>query len=190
MNEILEWIGAASGLICVYLTARRSLWCWPVGLISVMAYGCFFVRIQLYADSALQGFYLVTGILGWYHWARGGPDHGIAPIQVLNFRQRLWIGLMLFLWVPCVSFLLARYTSASYPFLDTLTASLSVAAQILLMRKFLDSWVLWIAVDLLSLFLYAAKEAYVTMVLYAIFLVMATAGWISWKRALDRGERV
>lgn len=190
MNVMLEWIGATTGIASVYLTARRSLWCWPIGLVSVIVYGYFFLRIHLFADSALQGFYLLTGILGWIHWARGGPDHSVAPIRILKPRQRLTIAMVLLFWVPCVSLLLARFTSASYPFLDTLTASLSVAAQLLLMRKYLDSWLLWIAVDLLSLFLYGIKEAWVTLALYAVYLILASMGWANWRQAIRKGESV
>lgn len=187
---VLEWSAALSGLACVVLTARRHMVCWPVGLVSVVLYAVFFARIRLYADAGLQGFYFVTGILGWWHWARGGPDGGRALIRVLRTRDRWRLAAVIVVAVPVCSLWLARHTAASYPWLDTLAAVLSVVAQLLLMRKFIDSWVLWIAVDVLSLVLYALKGAWVTWGLYAVFLILASGGLIAWRRALKRGEAV
>jgi nicotinamide mononucleotide transporter PnuC len=91
-NPTLEWLAAATGMISVILTARRRIESWPVGLISVVAFLVFFFHIKLYADSGLQAFYLATGIYGWWHWARGGPDRGPALISVLTPAVRIgWV---------------------------------------------------------------------------------------------------
>lgn len=185
---ILEWLGAITGLACVVLTAKRRVICWPVGLISVVCYAVFFLRLQLYADTALQGFFFVSGVYGWWHWKRGG-DHGReAPIRILSIAARCRIAGLLLLVVPVVAWLLHRHTDASLPALDTTVAALSVVAQILLTRKYFDAWAVWIAVDVLSLGLYAMKEAWVTCGLYAIFLCLAVAGYRAWRAALRRGE--
>lgn len=187
---LLEWSAALAGLICVVLTALRRIACWPVGIVSVVLYAFFFFRIRLYADAGLQGFYFVTGLLGWWHWAKGGAGGGKATIRVLSSWARWRVVVAIVVAVPLVSVILARFTDASYPWLDTLTAVLSIAAQLLLMRKFLDSWVLWIVVDVLSLGLYGLKGAWVTFGLYAVFLVLAVTGLVAWRRALARGENV
>ena len=187
---LLEWTAALAGLTWVVLTALRRIACWPVGIVSVVLYAVFFFRIRLYADAGLQVFYVITGALGWWHWAKGGADGGRAQIQVLSGRQRAWIATLIVAAVPVGSVLLTRYTDASYPWLDTLVATMSIAAQLLLMRKFIDSWVLWIAVDVLSLALYGLKAAWVTFGLYALFLVLAMSGLVAWRHALARGERI
>ena len=186
----LEWFAAITGLASVVLTARRQSACWPVGLLSVAAYGLFFWRIKLYADSGLQAFFFVSSIYGWWHWTRGGPDRGKALIRILNGRARAGTLAAVAMVAGAIGWALQKHTDASNPFWDALAAVLSVAAQLLLMRKFLDSWFLWIAVDVLSIGLYAVKEAWVTLGLYAVFLVLAIAGCLAWQRAVRRGERV
>lgn len=187
---ILEWFSALSALLAVFLTVQRKIICWPIGLVSVCAYGLFFYEIKLYADAGLQAFFFLTGIYGWYYWLKGGPNHGLALIKTLNAKQRVALGIVLTAAIYAVGDYLSRNTDASIPFWDSLTTGLSVAAQLLLMRKFLDSWYLWIAVDVFAIGIYAYKEAWVTCGLYAIFLVLATAGLISWKSALAKGVRV
>jgi nicotinamide mononucleotide transporter len=188
MDFFLEWAAALTGLASVALTARRRIECWPVGLVSVVLYAVFFFRLKLYADSALQVFFFATGVYGWWHWARGGTNHRAAPIRVLKNNQRFLIAAVLCVMVPAIAWLLGKHTDASLPFWDTLAACLSICAQVLLMRKFFDSWFFWIAVDVLSLGIYSFKGAWVTLGLYGILLVLAGGGLVAWKRALARGE--
>ena len=187
-DAVLEWGGALTGLASVILTARRKIVSWPVGLVSVVAYMIFFLRLKLYADSALQCFFFATGLYGWWHWYRGGSGGTPAPIRVLTGPQRAIVALAIAGVVPVVATALVRYTDASLPFWDTTASVLSVAAQLLLMRKIFETWVVWIAVDVLSIGIYAVKHAWVTAGLYAIFLVLACVGLWAWRRALQRGE--
>jgi nicotinamide mononucleotide transporter len=189
-DTILEWTGALTGLASVVLTVKRRVACWPVGLVSVAAYALFFFRLKLYADTGLQVFFFATSLYGWWHWARGGALHTAAPILVLSARRRMLTAMVLAVVVAVVATLLARFTDASLPFWDSLASALSVAAQVLLMWKIFENWALWIAVDVLSIGIYLYKGAYVTTVLYAIFLGLAVSGFIVWRRALARGETV
>jgi len=189
-NALLEWIGALSGLASVILTVRRKIACWPVGLVSVAAYAVFFFRLKLYADSGLQVFFFATSLYGWWHWARGGAANTAARIQILQAKERLIVGALLIVTVALVATLLSKLTDASLPLGDSLASALSVAAQLLLMRKVFENWVLWIAVDVLSIGIYLYKGAYVTTGLYAIFLALAISGFVAWRRALARGETI
>jgi len=184
----LEWSGAISGLLSVFLTARRRIACWPVGLVSVTVYGIFFFRLKLYADCALQMFFFATSLYGWWHWARGGPAQSAARITALTWRRRQWLLVVVAGTAVGIGSALHYRTDASLPYWDSLAASLSVTAQWLLMRKNIDTWPLWIAADVLSIGIYAAKGAIVTTALYAIFLVLAVSGLVSWRRARRRGE--
>jgi len=150
----------------------------------------FFFRIKLYADSMLQVFYLATGLYGWWHWARGGPDRGRALIQVLSPSERLVWAVLIAVGIVGTHWFLRVRTDSTTPWMDATVSCLSVAAQLLMMRKILDSWYLWLAIDVLSLWLYGVKGAWVTLGLHAIYLAIATGGLIAWSRALARGERV
>jgi nicotinamide mononucleotide transporter len=189
-DAALEWTGALAGVLSVWLTARRKIACWPVGLVSVAAYAIFFYRLRLYADTLLQLFFFVSGVYGWWHWARGGPSLSPARIRTLDIRQRMIVVIVSAGVTFGFGSLLRHYTDASLPYWDTAASTLSVLAQCLLVRKYVDSWIVWIMVDVLSIGIYAAKAAHVTAVLYALFLILATGGLVSWRRALRRGDLV
>lgn len=171
----LEILAASFGLASVALTVRASVWCWPVGLVSVLAYAALFVEIKLYADASLQLFYVVTGIYGWWHWGSAQ-----RPISELSVRQRYATGGVVLVSAAAAGSLFAAFTDASVPYLDSLVAGLSITAQLLLMRKKRETWAYWIAVDVLSIGLYLYKGIYLTTGLYGIFLVMAVQGQRAW----------
>ena len=81
------------------------------------------------------------------------------------------------------SYLMYRYTDASFPFWDGAIAALSVLAQFLLSRRHVESWYLWIVVDLLAIGLFYTKELEPTAALYGVFLVLATIGLVKWRKA-------
>jgi nicotinamide mononucleotide transporter len=178
----LEVVGTVAGVLSVLLTVRRNLWCWPVGIVSVGVYAVLFFQIRLYADAALQVFYVGTGFYGWYAWRYGGAGRSELPVRMLSGRERLALALLLAPVIVLVTAALRTWTDASLPFWDTLASSLSVAAQLLLMRKILENWILWIVVDVLSVGIYVAKGVYLTSALYAVYLLLAVLGWRAWRR--------
>jgi nicotinamide mononucleotide transporter len=184
---LLEWIGTLTGIACVALAARAHVASWPLGLVSVSVYAVFFFQIRLYADSALQLFYVATGLYGWWHWTRGGPGHGAAPIRTLGNGARVGILAAGAAGTAATGWLLATRTDASLPYWDAFTTAFSIAAQLLLMRKILETWLLWIVVDVVAMGVYFVKEAYVTCGLYGVFLGLATWGWLTWRARHGRG---
>jgi nicotinamide mononucleotide transporter len=78
---------------------------------------------------------------------------------------------------------MSTYTDASYPFWDAGAAMLSVAGQILMTRRYLENWYWWIAVNAISIPLYIVKDLHLTAGLYALFLVLAAAGRLQWRKA-------
>ena len=185
---LLEWTGAVAGALCVFLAARANILSWPCGLVSVTMYAVFFWQIKLYADAGLQLFYFGTGVVGWMHWARGGPGHAAAPIKRIGMTGRILIVAGTLAATGLLGFLLHRHTDASLPYGDSFTTCFSIVAQLLLMWKFYENWPLWVTVDIVAIGVYAMKEAWVTCGLYAVFLLLATGGWIAWHRRLAAEE--
>jgi nicotinamide mononucleotide transporter len=186
--SIAEIIGVVFGLISVYLTTREHLWCWPTGMISVAAFAVLFYDIKLYADMLLQIFFLITSAQGWYYWKVGGHQRSELPISLLTNQQRLAVVAGLISAVIVVGWLFSTYTDAHIPFWDAAVSGMSVVAQILLMRKKLENWYLWIVVDILSIGIYLYKAVYLTAGLYVIFLGLAIAGLIAWQRSFAQQD--
>lgn len=176
----IELFGMATALACVFLTVRQHIWCWPVGIVSSVAYGFFFGHLKLYADTYLQVFFIATSAYGWYWWLRGGPGHNRLQVSGLDARQRAAWALATLAAIASVGYFHANYTEARLPYLDAIASGGSVTAQLLMMRKKSECWPLWVAVDVLSIYIYIVTQVVLTAILYAMLLVLAALGWHQW----------
>jgi nicotinamide mononucleotide transporter len=167
----------------VWLTVRRHVACWPVGLVGVLAYLFVFVRARLYADAGLQVVYLAQGVYGWWAWTRD-VRRAEPPVRALGGRARLALSVLVAAASLALGAGLAARTDAAAPYADAALSVGSLAANQLLTRRLVESWVLWVLVDVGYVWLFAAKGLHVSAVLYAVFLAMAAAGLRDWARAL------
>lgn len=181
----LELAAVVFSLASVVLAARRHVGTWPAGIVGVSAYFAVFVGAKLYADAALQVVFLAQSVYGWLHWTRRKVAvHGDeAPIVVLRARQRALLGLAVAAGAAAVGTGLARYTDAASPYLDATVSVTSLAANWLLARRVLDNWALWVGADVLYVVLFASRGLALSAALYALFLVLAAAGWRAWWRS-------
>lgn len=178
----VELIAALLGVVNVLLVVRRSIWNYPFGLAMVTLYFFIFQDAKLYSDALLQIFFFAINLYGWWNWSRADKvDDGVA-IGFMSARARaIWLGgtiAAVLVWGT----LMARLTDAAAPFPDAAVAALSVAAQILQSLRRVESWILWIAVDCLAIGLFASRGLHVTAGLYAIFLMLAIAGLVEWRK--------
>src|SRR5215211_4690983 len=110
----LEFLAVVASLLAVWLTVRRRIACWPVGLVGVAAYLALFVRERLYADAALQVVYFAQGVYGWAAWRRD-ERRAEPPVRVLPaaWRAALAVALGAVAWGTGAG--LARHTDAAAP---------------------------------------------------------------------------
>jgi nicotinamide mononucleotide transporter len=177
----IEIIAFLLGLANVVLLIRRSIWNYPFGIAMVALYFMIFWDAKLYSDAALQIFFIVVQGYGWWAWSRGWRS-GVVDVRTMDASARLGWGVATALLTALWGTAMHRYTDASLPYWDASIAMMSVAAQVLMTRRFVENWAWWVAVDAVSIGVYAAKGLWLTMVLYVIFLVLAAAGWIAWRR--------
>jgi nicotinamide mononucleotide transporter len=179
---MLEIIAVVLGLANIGLLVRRSLWNYPFGIAMVSLYGFIFFEQKLYSDALLQIFFLALNIYGWLNWNRTRTQAGV-PVRWLGPRGFLiWAGTGIAASLAW-GFLMHRQTDAAAPFWDASVAMLSVLAQLLLARRYIDNWVWWIVVDCLAIPLYWSKGLHLTAGLYAVFLALSIAGLAEWIRA-------
>jgi len=179
----IEAVAVLASLSSVWLTIRRHISCWPVGLVGVAAYFGLFVRERLYADAVLQVVYFAQGVYGWYAWRRD-ERRAEPPIRTLSMRWRLLLaaGLAAVAWGT--GGVLAHHSDAVAPYWDAAASTTSLAANQLLTRRYLENWALWIAVDIVYVGLFFWKGLYMSAGLYVLFLVMAGMGLGRWLREL------
>jgi nicotinamide mononucleotide transporter len=182
-TDLTEALGFVTGAACVWLGVKQNIWNWPLGIANNVLYIIIFVGARLFADASLQVAFAAVGAYGWYAWLR--RDARDRPLAVSRTPQTVWL-----MSAPVVAaatagltLYLAR-TSDSAPFPDALTTTLSLAAMYLMTRKYLECWWVWIAIDVISIGLYAFKHLDLTALLYAMYLAMCIVGARSWKASL------
>lgn len=181
----IEGIAAVCGLLCVWLTVRQNVLCWPTGLVQVVLYIGVFYQARLYSDLILHLVYVVMQIYGWYHWLHGGRERKELQVTAMSLAGLLaWLGIVAAATVPW-GYSMATYTDAAAPYADAFIAVASLIAQWLMARKKLESWYFWIAVDIVAIVVYLYKELVITTGLYSVFLVLAVLGYFQWKRTLQ-----
>lgn len=199
-SSCAELLGFLSGALCVYLVTRENIWNWPLGVVTAAFYIVVFARKGLYSDTGLQVVYLVLSLYGWWHWlhgdrkrrdarAEGAAD--AAPGAVLAVT-RVPPREVVLLAVIGAAFWLLLYTitvripGVTAPALDSALTSTSLVAQYMMTRKYVENWMLWIAVDVLYVWLYYTRNLGLTAVLYTVYLALAILGYVQWKRSYRR----
>ncbi len=190
LPTIVEWIAAAFGFLCVVLTIRRNIWCWPTGLVQVVLYILVFFHAKLYSDLLLHVVYVIMQFYGWWAWLHGGREGRPLSITRLSGQALLiWVAIAA-VGIGALGSVMAGATDASLPYWDAATTVLSLIAQYLLARKVLENWAIWVVVDVLCVGIYLYKALYVTAGLYAVFLVLAVWGFVVWLRTLRQAAKV
>ncbi|WP_374942218.1 nicotinamide riboside transporter PnuC [Sphingomonas sp.] len=189
--DTLEAITFVLGIVTIVLVVRRSVWNFPFGIALVSLSAIVFGEARLYSDMLLQGFFLLANAYGWRQWRRHPAAGGAVVVTMMPARDRaMWVlgwAVATVVWGT----VMARTTDAAYPWWDAGIAMGSVAAQVMMARRWIENWHVWIAVDIASVALYAAKDLWLMAVLYVIFLLLSVWGLVDWRAAWrrDRGVR-
>lgn len=182
MTTVLEIGANAVNAVSILLAARNSVHTWWTGIIGCVLFSIVFFFSRLYADSLLQLFFIGTSAVGWWQWLTGGVDGKALPVT-----REAWSRIILSILAAIVvaagyGFILWRFTNAFAPFVDSLVLTLSVTAQLLLMRRKYESWWFWLVVNTLSVALFSVRGLWITAGLYTAFWVNAMVALIRWRR--------
>ncbi len=174
----LEATAVVFGACYTLLITYGIIWCWPAAIISslIFTYLCFNKRI--YADTALQLFYIAIAIYGWATWGANAVDY-----QKWGWENHLITIALGAGFTILIAWLLRKYTDAFWPGVDTLIAVFSVLATFMMVWAVTDNWYYWIVIDSLSIFLFASRRMYLTSFLFFIYTLLAINGAIQWSQA-------
>ncbi|KVE33184.1 aminotransferase [Burkholderia vietnamiensis] len=191
----LEIAGVIVSALAIWLTAKRRMLCWPVGLASVALYGWIFFDAKLYSDMLLQGAFAVLQVYGWRRWiaqreldagsAGAAPAGDVAPVTGVRPRQMLPDLIAAVVGSALLGGMMARWTDAALPFVDASLTAFSLVAQYWTARRYIASWGLWIVVNVVYVGMFVFKALYLTAGLYALFIALAVIGWRDWRRSAD-----
>jgi nicotinamide mononucleotide transporter len=179
----LELVAFVLSLWMVVCNLRVNPLAWPLAIASSVLYGLLFANSRLYGEAGLQVLFVVLAAWGWWQWLRGTGGDG-QPLRVHRLSARLRWQILLgtaAAW-PAFGLLLQQATDSDVPYLDALPTVASVTGQLLLGRKLIENWAVWLFVNLVSIALFAVKGLWLTVVLYALFAALSVVGWRAWTR--------
>ena len=177
----LEIAGFVTGALSVWLAVRQNPWNWPFGVANAVCFLILFWEARLYGDMALQVLFIAICLLGWYRWLFGGAGHSRLRVSRITAMGALAYACVGALATALFTTYLRSVGDAS-PLLDALTTVLSVEAQYLMTRKVIEHWWVWMAADVIYIWLYASRHLYLTSLLYVVFFAMCTIGLRDWLR--------
>lgn len=185
----LQLIGIALGLLYLWLEYRADIRLWIVGLIMPCVHGSLYLHAGLYADSAMQLYYVAAGLYGWIVWHNAPRRAKQRPLRITHTPCR-WIPGLVAVYAVAhggLYLLLTHFTDSTVPFWDALTTALSIVAMWMLSRKLIEQWLVWGVVDLITVGLYLYKGIPFTAALYGLYTILAVVGWLRWRK-VARGE--
>ena len=179
-TSIIEWLAVIASIIYVILAAKRLILCWLFAFIGsvLFVYLCYIGN--LYIESVLQLFYVVMAVVGWLTWKNTNTDG--SPIKKWGINKHLINILLSGVTALLIGSIFDKYTVQANPYIDAFTTCYSLSATYMVTRKIIGNWIYWIIIDIVSIYLYAQRDYYLTAVQYGLFTVLATYGYYVWKK--------
>ncbi len=189
----IELVATVFGLLAVWLSAKEHISNWGFGLINVALSAFVFFQSQLYSDVFLQGYFFATGLYGWWQWSRVDKTNAEHAVKISFMTPQYQIRTAIFIIVSTVligyfiqtgglqkTFPSIFTQPAAFPYADTLIMMMSIVGNYLLTIKKIESWILWVAVDMIAPVLYFQKGLLLFTFEYLIFLALAIFALLNW----------
>lgn len=181
---ILEVIGLILGLCYLYYEYKASKWVWLFAILMPMISLYVYYHRGIYADFGINIYYLITAIYGFVVWSIGGKSG--SGVRITHASKTVkWVcgAIALVLWVV-IYYILVNFTDSNVPVPDAFTTSLSMVGSWMLARKYVEQWLVWVVVDVVSVGLFIYKGIYPYALLYSIYSVIALMGYRKWKKLM------
>lgn len=195
--DFLELFGVIIGLLYLYFEYKGSIYLWIVGIIMPIIYIKIYYDAGLYADMGCNIYYLLASFYGLAVWMFAGRKKKNGAVEDLEQKKELKIThAPIKSWIPqalisiviffIMVYILKDYTNSNVPYWDSFTTTLSIIGMWQLARKYIEQWITWIAVDIVSVVLYCYKDLYLTAILFFIYTLIAVAGYFKWQSMMEK----
>lgn len=182
---ILQIVGIVLGLLYLWLEYRADIRLWIVGLIMPVIHGALYFKSGLYADCTLQLYYIFAGLYGLSEWHRRKAATNQKPATEIAHISEYFATALFSAYVLAhgiIYLILVEFTDSTVPFWDSLTTALSLIAMWMLSQKVVEQWLVWFVVDVITVGLYIYKGIPITAALYALYSILAIAGYMRWRK--------
>ncbi len=188
--DIAGSLTAISGVVCVVMVARGNIINYFFGIVNVSLYAWISFKAGLYGDAALNAlYYLPMQFIGWYSWLGRREEQESVTILArrLNNKKRLYLAVLSLLLVLITSLLLKHFNDPQ-PLKDSATTVLSVLAMFLMVKRFMEQWILWVIVNIISIVMWSIafssgeSHSALMVLMWIFYLINSLNGWITWFR--------
>jgi nicotinamide mononucleotide transporter len=178
-----EFIGQVFALVVVYLAQKRSLWTWPVQLVSVTLLFVVYMSAQLGGTAARQVVIALITLYGWWAWTRRrDPVFGVV-VRKGTAKERLAVAVAFVLGTVGFALLLDALDASWAPWPDAAIFVGTVLAFTLQGLGLVEFWLVWLVVDAIGVPLQLQSGLWFSAAVYTVFAVLVIRGWIDWNRA-------
>ena len=184
----LELAAVVFAILYLVLAIRESIWCWLCAMISTAIYVWILIVAKLYMDSALNIFYFAMAIYGWFVWRSGASNDDGLPVSVWPAKIHFTTIIVIAILSASSGFLLARYTDAAYPYVDSATTFTAIWATFLVARKVLENWWYWLVIDFVSIMIYWSRDLELTALLFVVYVALIPLGLVSWTHSYRKRQ--
>jgi nicotinamide mononucleotide transporter len=191
----LEFWATISGALAVWLSVKENVWSWILGLVNVVLACIMFYQIQLYPDMFLQGFFFVTNLIGFWWWKFPKEENANQKNELKITKLAPKTSVILVFGGLIATYLMGTFSKnlheifpnlfslpSAFPYVDSFTTVMSIVATFMLMKKKVEAWWMWLAIDIISTYMYFVKDVKLYSLLYLVFCIIAVFGAVEWTR--------
>lgn len=172
------------------LDTRQNVLARPLALLGNCLSIYIYYSEALYAKSLLKATFLILNAYGWYQWLYGGENK--TPLKISKTSRTHWV--MLVIWVILAAWglgtALTRYSDASMPYWDSLPAVMALTGYLMLMRKKLEAWLLFVPTDIIYTTLLYYKGLYLLSGLHLFYTMLAMKGYRMWRQSYKQEKNL
>jgi nicotinamide mononucleotide transporter len=198
-NRLLDWfeltsrwelLAVALAVVYVILAMRKNIACWFAAFVSSGIYVLLMIKSRLYMEAALNAFYVVMAVYGYWAWQHGRDEVGAVKVERWNISQH-GLALIAIAFLALVNgWLLAKNTDAARPYVDSLITWSSVVATWMVARRVLENWLYWIVIDAVAAMLYFQQNREPTGVLFLFYVGISIQGYRAWLRDSSNSSKL
>lgn len=185
VNNRLEAFASIIGLINIYFGIKEKPVFWLIGLFTSTMFFILYFQNRLYAYMTLQIYYFGLGVFGIYYWMKGGKkDKKTVKISNISLKHSILVSLaFLIIWAILI-FILKNYTDSDIPVLDAFVSSSAIIAAYMLVRKYIENWIVWIVSDIITMYMLWHKSLYAAFILQNFYFIFAFVGYFQWRKTI------
>jgi nicotinamide mononucleotide transporter len=183
-----EIIAVIFSFLSAILTIRKNILCWSTGFLGAICYTYVLLKDGIYAGAFMQFVFAVQSISGFILWKLNKQEEGEIKVKIIDKKTFLFSMLIFFvLWILTAKFFI-EYTDNKYPLVDSFASLFALLANYYLTKRFLQNWIFWVISDFVFILIFIDAKLYLSALLYAIFFLIASFGYISWRKDLKKHE--